>query len=257
MIIPGDAGPTDTMEDSLFNLKGVKTMNDIDTLTVNPEMPATEEKELDDEEELEFFEEKRRRKVVHYNKQDEILDSSGNYYKKINSDAEDSEIESEDEEPIDLGKGLNISIEEKDKNNTSDEEEDDDDEMVSHPLIDDLDRTDKSLKKMRKVDRWFDKDMFKSLIDVDVDEDEELNRLARSYIKRGAKVPGFELDMKREEEAQAKTNELKKLKTVAKDKKRKTEVDVVTESTVAKKKEKIRYTRFGIGYCYGSIKKKS
>jgi len=75
-------------------------------------------------------------------------------------------------------------------------------------------------------------DIFKEIGELE-GEDFELNKLAESYIEKGAKVPGFE----RELASQKKADEIEKLKKNTKDasakkenKKRKTdELDVVSD----------------------------
>lgn len=229
MIIPGDAGPTDTMEDSMFNLKGLKSMDDLERLTSNPEMPDVTSPEMDDNEELEFHEEKRKKKIIRYKNEGEVLDSSGKFYKN-SSDAGDSEAESNSEDEIDLKSGLGLKQDDDSEQNESDPDVsmDIDDDDVSTPLITDLDPRDKSVKRLKKAERWFDKDMFKSIGD-DLDEDMEINKLAESYIKKGAKVPGFEKDML-EKEAE---KESKKLKKELTNSKRKLHTEVVSEPVVS------------------------
>lgn len=79
MIIPGDVGPTDTTEDSLFTLKTLKSTQDVHDLTEGSSMPAIDTEELNSEEELELYEEKRRSRSIKFDKENEILDSSGTY----------------------------------------------------------------------------------------------------------------------------------------------------------------------------------
>lgn len=212
MIIPGDAGPTDTMENSMFNLKGVKTMDDLERLTSNPQMPDMESTEMDDNEEMEFYEEKRKKKVVRYSKNEQVLDKSGKFYKSTD-DAGDSGGGSDDsdDEEIDLKKGLGLGGNEDDDEDKMDINIDDmdDEDEAAPPLLTDLDPRDKSVKRLKKAERWFDNDIFKS-IGYDEDEDVELNKLAESYIKKGAKVPGFEKDMKAEKEEKETKKEAKK-----------------------------------------------
>lgn len=74
MIIPGDVGPTDTSEDTLFNLKTIKTTSGLNKLTETSEMPIVEEeKSLT----IEDYERNRQAKVIKFDRDNELLDSSG------------------------------------------------------------------------------------------------------------------------------------------------------------------------------------
>ena len=172
MIIPGDIGPTDTSEDSLFTLKSIRTSEDVENLTdraVLPEVP--QDKELTFEEELEIYEEKRRAKRVSFNKEEEVLDDSGRYYRKIDeitAKRKEESSDDEDEEP-DLDQGLALNGKAREIDSDEHEEEDDDEDrneemdfdevapIHDHPLITDLDHSDKNQKRLRKAQMWFDK----------------------------------------------------------------------------------------------------
>jgi len=195
MIIPGDAGPTDTSEDSLFTLKSMKTHADVDNLTEKSQMPSIEEDEvLDTDEELELFEQTRRSKVVEFDKEDQCLDSSGRYYTSKEEAAKDalSDSDFEDDDP-DLDDGLGFEDDDSDMLDDDDDELDMDDAapIASHPLITDLDPASKNEKRARKAQMWFDKDIFNDL-NPESDEDVELNGLAEAYIKKGDQVLGYE-----------------------------------------------------------------
>ncbi|CAG7822901.1 unnamed protein product [Allacma fusca] len=201
MILPGDAGPTDTQEDLLFSLKSVRSKNDVENLTDGSKMPEVQqEPELTFEEELKQHMEKSRAKRVSFNKEKEMLDSSGRYYRKID-DAEEVEPESEDEDEPDLDKGLGfekkkikkIAMDESDED-LSDSGDLDMEEVApidSHPLITDLDHSSKDQKRLRKAQMWFDKSIFEGLED-DSDEDAELDRVSESFVRKGVQVIGYQ-----------------------------------------------------------------
>jgi len=241
MIIPGDVGPTDTSEDCLFTLKSLKTGSDVENLTVKPAMPEVETEELDDDEEMELFEQKRRAKYVKFDKENEILDSSGTYYKKMDSDGEDSGRESDSEEDPDLKTGLGINENE----SGMEAEEFDMDEVAplsSHPLITDLDYRDKNQKRLRKAQLWFDKDVFQDM-DDDVDEDMEITKLAESFVKKGAQVSGY-VSEKPEKDSK---NNMSKFDSETKPKKRKGEdIEVVSSVAPSQKKKKIKLNVEGL-----------
>ena len=231
MIIPGDIGPTDTSEDSLFTLKSIRTSEDVENLTdraVLPEVP--QDKELTFEEELEIYEEKRRAKRVSFNKEEEVLDDSGRYYRKIDeitAKRKEESSDDEDEEP-DLDQGLALNGKAREIDSDEHEEEDDDEDrneemdfdevapIHDHPLITDLDHSDKNQKRLRKAQMWFDKvsryfrfhqsvvikahlwllfwilqPAFQGL-DDESDEDLELDRLAESVVQKGGTIIGYE-----------------------------------------------------------------
>jgi len=134
----------------------------------------------------------------------------------MDSDGEDSGKGSdEEEEDPDLQQGL--GFEDEDERDVNADEDFDIDEVApiaSHPLITDLDHSDKNQKRLRKAQMWFAKvswkcsscerdhglwliiilcssqDVFKDLND-DSDEDVELSKLAEAYEKKGAQIVGF------------------------------------------------------------------
>jgi hypothetical protein len=82
----------------------------------------------------------------------------------------------------------------------------------------------------------FQQDIFKNLGDFS-GEDIELNKLAESYIEKGAKVPGFEREKEADRKAQAETEQAKKKRadteTLKAAKKRKNDEFEVVHETAA------------------------
>lgn len=90
-------------------------------------------------------------------------------------------------------------------------------EQKEHPLITDLDYRDKEQKKVHKVELWFERDVFKNLIDEN-DEDADLDRMVENFKKKGAKVIGEENDEKKTKvEKRKKTKQPIKEETVDSD----------------------------------------
>lgn len=160
MIIPGDIGPTDTLEDSMFTLKSLKSAKDVKKVVVNPSMPDVDDEEVNSDEELAAAIEKHRQSVRRFEKEDDILDNSGRYIKKYDSESEDSGKESmeegDEEKDPNLNKGLGIHG----KQDFEDDPEFDIEKVApisQNPLLTDLDPTDSNSKRLRKAAMWFNK----------------------------------------------------------------------------------------------------
>jgi len=252
MIIPGDVGPTDTTEDSLFSLKNLRTKKDLTNLTENVELPEIESGELDSDEELRLYEEKQKAKYIKFSKKDEILDKSGRYYKNISElDKELHESDDDDEEP-NLKKGLGLEVDEDDEDKASENDIDIDElaPTLKNPLITDLDPSNKTLKRLKKAQMWFDKEIFKDF-DEESDEDADLNNLAKKYIKSGAKVIGFdEKSEEKDENVFEKVNKKKRPSSLDEDEEedvKDEEITKLVKSTPKKKKIKLEPEELALG----------
>ncbi|XP_018561948.1 pre-rRNA processing protein FTSJ3 [Anoplophora glabripennis] len=195
MVLKNDDGPT--MEgDEMFSLKQVKSTTQMKrVIDQTPDTVA----ESDDE----FDEEKRVPKFTKYEKGEGHLDSSGTYYKDSDSELE---LESDEgEEEITEGLGLSDEDSEDEPIKKKKEKLSKPSEQKEHPLITDLDYRDKEQKKAHKAELWFQRDVFKNLID-EKDEDADLDRMVENFKKKGAKVIGEDSDEIEKEVVKKKKN---------------------------------------------------
>ncbi|KAL1494751.1 hypothetical protein ABEB36_010299 [Hypothenemus hampei] len=194
MVLKGDDGPK--MEaDDMFSLKQVKDLEKIKKVVDQaPDILANSDDEDD---------KAPKNKYLKYDKDEQHLDSSGLYYKDSDSELEmETDDETDDYAKQTLGFESDDSNEEKPskkvKNNKIDSEADE------HPLITDLDYRDKEQKKTHKAELWFERDVFKNLID-EKDEDADLDKMVETFKQQGAKIIG-------ENETKTKTKLIKKEK---------------------------------------------
>ncbi|XP_057655757.1 pre-rRNA 2'-O-ribose RNA methyltransferase FTSJ3 [Diorhabda carinulata] len=171
MILKNDDGPT--MEgDDLFSLKQVPSESKLKKII--DQTPDTVVNSDD-----EFGEKQPAPKYTKYEKGQGHLDSSGTYYKDSDSELE---MESEEEE-IKEGLGFEEENEEEPPEKKKLIEKED------HPLITDLDYRDKVKKKTHKAELWFERDVFRNILD-EKDEDADLDKMVKDYKKKGVKILG-------------------------------------------------------------------
>ncbi|XP_066258103.1 pre-rRNA 2'-O-ribose RNA methyltransferase FTSJ3 [Euwallacea similis] len=184
MILKGDDGPT--MEaDDMFSLKQIPNL---DKMTKVVEQAPDFLVHSDSEDE------KPQSKYLKYDKDTQHLDSSGLYYKDSDSELE---IESDDDDSKDDAK-QNLGFDSDDSDHESsngkrkknaNKKKVETEEKEQHPLITDLDHRNKEQKKTHKAELWFQRDIFKNLID-DKDEDADLDKMVEDFKKKGAHVIG-------------------------------------------------------------------
>lgn len=184
MVIKGDAGPQETQDENIFNLREIKDKKVLAKLVDGTDITKKRERNK-----------KSQSKMVAYDK-DELHDEEI-HVPTITSDVEDDSDEYEDE--LALGK-------------TSDQEEEDDNwnlrkaskngatenaraggvlERNRNPLLNDLDYRDKDSKRVSKAQLWFEKDSFKTMMKTDDgDQDLDLDNMVKSYKKKGIEVIG-------------------------------------------------------------------
>ncbi|XP_043264602.1 pre-rRNA 2'-O-ribose RNA methyltransferase FTSJ3 [Colletes gigas] len=180
MVHKGNEGPI-LEGDDMFNLKEIKTYQQLQDIT-NQQPDVVAESDVDSDEE------QRKPKTVKYNKDENHLDSSGLYYKTGNSDSEDSsEASDNDSDSEKSGLGLDESDDE-DRNEIRKKRKKNDEDS-ENPLITDLDQRDKKTKRIHKAELWFEKDIFKNL-ENEKDEDLELDKMVEEYRKKGGRLIG-------------------------------------------------------------------
>nr|XP_022917461.1 pre-rRNA processing protein FTSJ3 [Onthophagus taurus] len=168
MVIKGDGGPT--MEaDDMFSLKLIENNQQMNkVMDQAPELLAESDKESDEDE--------KPKKKVRFEKGSGHLHSSGMYYKDSDSELE---MESDEDDDKDLKGELGSS----DSEFSDTESAPINKKEKQHPLITDLDYRDSKQKKISKADLFFERDIFKNLID-EKDEDLDLDRMETEYIKK-------------------------------------------------------------------------
>lgn len=175
MVLKCDDGPT--MEaDDMFALRRIKDDKQLKGVMDQAPDVLAESEDSDDEA-------KPKPKYQQYEKGKGHLDSSGLYYKDSESELE-MESGSESEE---IKEGLGLSDSE--ASDTEVPTKKAGKKSKNHPLITDLDYRDKQQKKAHKAELWFERDVFKNLVDEN-DEDRDLDRMVEEYKKKGAKILG-------------------------------------------------------------------
>ena len=197
MVIKGDAGPQETIDGDIFNLKEIKSKKVLAKLI--DEAPGLEGKRK--EKKLTPMQ-----KMVQYD--DDDLHDDEAHFPTLSDD--DGEV-SEDEIAEELGIGSD------DDENSEDDDGEDNEKTINdrdnwdlrtdskkgkkakdgevernrNPLITDLDYRDKDSKRVQKAELWFEKDVFKDLKKTDEkEEDLDLDNMVKNYKKKGITVTG-------------------------------------------------------------------
>lgn len=180
MVLKGDDGPK-LEGDEMFSLKQITNEKQLEKVTdQSPDILAESDNEDDKQS---------KSKYQRYSKDDTHLDSSGLFYKDS-----DSELEMESEEDEEIGEGLGLSDSDAEDKLVKTEKKFKD---KDHPLITDLDYRDKEQKRAHKAELFFERDVFKNLID-DKDEDADLDKMVADYKKKGTKILGEESKVENE-----------------------------------------------------------
>lgn len=181
MVLKGDDGPK-LEGDEMFTLKQIMSDKVLQKVTdQSPDVLAESDNEAD---------ETPKSKYQRYSKEETHLDSTGLYYKDSDSELE---MESSGEEDGDIGEGLGLSDSETDDKIPVKKQKE---TTKEHPLITDLDYRDKEQKRAHKAELFFERDVFKSLID-EKDEDADLDKMVEAYKKKGSKILGEDTNNKK------------------------------------------------------------
>lgn len=190
MVIKGDEGPQEE-DNEVFSLRQIKSMAELDELQdQTPDLLLDEGNDFGDEFKPKF------KKFV---KGAAVIDDDGAYHDGSDLSDSDGGAHSDSDDSERLGKtGLDLGSDDErghdrwKKNGrkirgaaakAGKKEKDD------NPLIDDLDTRDKDTKRQQRVQLWFEKDNLKDVED-DLDEDNDLDKLATQYTQKGVTVLG-------------------------------------------------------------------
>ncbi|EDV95315.1 pre-rRNA 2'-O-ribose RNA methyltransferase FTSJ3 [Drosophila grimshawi] len=178
MVIKGDDGPVEETEHEIFDLRDIKSLNELDeVLDVNPDFDL----------EGDAVELPKLPKYKKYDKDDKRMDDDANY-----ENDDEPDVSAEEDNDSDYNEqGLGLS------------DNDDEDQPESkgkgkkkkrgeHPLIKSGDFRDKDTRRQQRVQLWYEKDNLQN-IGNDEDDDEEnydLDNLAKAFKDKSVDVLG-------------------------------------------------------------------
>uniref|UniRef100_A0A1B0C3B3 Putative rRNA methyltransferase n=1 Tax=Glossina palpalis gambiensis TaxID=67801 RepID=A0A1B0C3B3_9MUSC len=187
MVIKGDDGPREEGEQEVFDLKTVRTQEELDEmLDVAPDFGVEEHVEIP-----------KLPKYKAYQKDDKRLDDDGNYE---NDDEPEISVDEESENDYDkegLGLSDNDQSSKFDKKTKINKKK-----LADHPLIKSGDFRDKDTKRQHRVQLWYEKGNLQK-IDSEDDEDYDLDRLANEYKSRGVNILGEKVENSNKNDAVA------------------------------------------------------
>lgn len=194
MVIKGDAGPQEE-DNEVFSLRQITSMAELEDLQDQvPDMVLNEGGEGGDE-----FRPKYKRFV----KGETVIEDDGAYHDGSEAEASDDDGDHSDSDDSErLGKiGLDLGSDEEAERGHDRRKKNGKKvrgaaakalvKKDDNPLITDLDTRDKDTKRQQRVQLWFEKDNLKGM-DEDVDEDQDLDKLAGQYKQKGVQVLGEE-----------------------------------------------------------------
>ncbi|XP_065363393.1 pre-rRNA 2'-O-ribose RNA methyltransferase FTSJ3 [Calliphora vicina] len=174
MVIKGDDGPQEEVDQEIFDLKMVKTQEELDQmLDVVPDFDVESNQP----------EVPKLPKYKKYDKDDKRMDDDANYENDDEPDVSDEEDEESDMDKDGLGLSDDEQMEQSTKGGKNKKKKD------QHPLIKSGDFRDKDTKRQQRVQLWYEKENLQN-IDTDDDEDFDLDRIANVYKSKGVSVLG-------------------------------------------------------------------
>ncbi|CAH0391130.1 unnamed protein product [Bemisia tabaci] len=181
MIHKNDLGPVEETPDDYFSLKSIKSRKEMNEVQETaPEGFGDSDEESEDE----------RPKKVQYSKDSEYLDDDG---RLIDSDDDSDEgADGGDDDGFDSdNEGLGFDMEGVSKNSSKKKKVSfaaDSAPDTDNPLITDLmDKRTRKERRLQMAELWFDKDVFKDVLN-DEDEEYELEKMKEEVIKKGGKI---------------------------------------------------------------------
>nr|XP_016942344.1 pre-rRNA 2'-O-ribose RNA methyltransferase FTSJ3 [Drosophila suzukii] len=174
MVIKGDDGPVEETEHEIFELKHIKTSDELDgLLDVQPDFAVDESAP----------EQEKLPKYKYFDKDE------GNINDDLNYDDDDDEEESaasEDEDQINDKQGLGLSDDEEGTSKGKNKRK----KRTENPLIKSNDFRDKNTKREQRVQLWYEKDVLQNIQSDDDEETYDLDNLAKEYKAKGVSVLG-------------------------------------------------------------------
>lgn len=181
MVIKGDDGPQEEQDQEIFDLKSVKTQEELDDML---DVAADFDVEGDVQERPKLP------KYKKYDKDDKRMDDDANYENDDEPDVSNDEDSESDMDKDGLGLSEDEDLEQSSKVGKNKNQKKKKDQ---HPLIKSGDFRDKDTKRQQRVQLWYEKENLQK-IDSEDDEDFDLDRLANEYKSKGVSVLGETAD---------------------------------------------------------------
>ncbi|EDV40184.1 uncharacterized protein Dana_GF10393 [Drosophila ananassae] len=175
MLIKGDDGPVEEAEHEIFDLKGIRTDEELkEMLDVEPDFALNDDP----------VEQPKLDKYKRYDKDDKRLDDDANYE---NDDDDEDEASDSDEDDENLGKrGLDLSDEEDGGASKKGKKK----QRSDNPLIKSSDFRDKNTKRHQRVQLWYEKDNLQNIKSDDEEANFDLDNLTKDLNSKGIQILG-------------------------------------------------------------------
>ncbi|XP_017050932.1 pre-rRNA 2'-O-ribose RNA methyltransferase FTSJ3 [Drosophila ficusphila] len=175
MVIKGDDGPVEEAEHEIFDLKNIKTADELDELLdVQPDFSVDESAP----------EQAKLAKYKYFDKDDTKMNDDL-HYEDDDDDEEEQSNASDDEANLNK-QGLGLSDEDDDVSKGKSKRK----KRTENPLIKSSDFRDKNTKREQRVQLWYEKDVLQNIQSDDDEENYDLDNLAKEYKAKGVSVLG-------------------------------------------------------------------